>query len=187
MKVWLGDYYHWLRTNPMGIDNDNGLQNHSTSYDYQMVGLARYLGFNDEAKDRLEAVKTKRIAIQIKPDGSQPREIGRTRSVHYASENMLMMCMLAEMGIPLGVDLWNYSTKDGRSLRKAIAFLRPYAEGKKEWRYKEINGVEHIINTEMKPLFWIVGSIFQEELLSVEIGLKQHLDYKQTLLYPQTY
>ncbi|WP_083631293.1 alginate lyase family protein [Labilibacter marinus] len=184
MNDWFGSYYQWLKTNPMGIENDNGLQNHSTCYDYQMVGLARYLALNDEAKDRLEAAKIKRIATQIKPDGTQPRELGRTRSVHYASENLLFMSMVAELGMPLGVDLWNYSSADGRSIQKAFEFLRPFAEGNKDWPYKEIGGVYEIIDQELKPLFAIAGSIFNENLLNKDIELIHLLNYKQVLLYP---
>jgi len=104
-NLWIADYYHWLKTSQLGIDNDNGLQNHSTCYDFQMVGLARYLGLENEAMSRLEAAETTRIATQIKPDGTQPREIGRTKSVHYCSMNLRVMSFVAELGMPLGVDL----------------------------------------------------------------------------------
>ncbi len=184
MNDWFSQYYHWLKRNPMGIENDNGLQNHSTCYDYQMLGLARYLGLNDEAKERLEAAKCKRIAIQFKPDGTQPREIGRTRSVHYVSENLLYMSLVAELGMPLGVDLWNYSTEDGRSIKKAFEFLRSFAEGKKEWLHTEINGVENVIEQEMKPLFALATSVFHEELISKNTDLRKHMGYRQILLYP---
>ena len=30
MNDWFSEYYHWLKTNPMGIDNDNGRQNQYT-------------------------------------------------------------------------------------------------------------------------------------------------------------
>lgn len=106
LNAWSSKYYTWLKTSQLGIDNDNGLQNHSTCYDYQMVGLARYLGLNDEAKSRLEAAKINHIATQIKSDGRLPREIGRTnKSVHYCSMNYKVMTFVAEMGMPLGVNL----------------------------------------------------------------------------------
>jgi hypothetical protein len=129
---WVAVYYNWLKTSQLGIDNDNGLQNHSTCYDYQMVGIARYLDLENEAKSRLEAAKFNRIATQIKPDGSQPREIGRTKSIHYCTMNLKVMTLVAELGMPLGVDLWNYSTEDGRSMRKAFEFLEPFALGKEK-------------------------------------------------------
>lgn len=186
LDTWLLDYYTWLKTNKMGIENDNGEQNHSTNYDYQLVGIARYLGLNDEAKSRLEAVKTKRIQIQIEPDGKQPKELGRTKSVHYCSMNLRIMSFVAEMGMPLGVDLWNYSTSDGRSMKKAFEFLRPYAEGKQEWMYKQITegGIDKAIDSEMKPLFSIASTIFNEELIDGSAQAYQHLSYLDKLKYP---
>ena len=34
LNTWIAEYYNWLKTSQLGIDNDNGLQNHSTCYDY---------------------------------------------------------------------------------------------------------------------------------------------------------
>jgi hypothetical protein len=52
--------------------------------------------------------------------------------------NLGIMTFVAEMGMPLGVDLWNYSTNDGRNMKKAYEFLRPFAEGKEKWSYRQI-------------------------------------------------
>ncbi len=186
LDKWLLDYYTWIKTDEMGIENDNGNQNHSTCYDYQMVGLARYLGLDSEAKSRLEAAKTKRIAIQFDPDGKQPLELGRTKSIHYCTMNLKVMTIVAEMGIPLGVDLWNYSTPDGRSMKKALEFLRPFAEGDAEWTYKQITdgGVDKAIETEMSPLFSLVGTIFNEKLIDDDVQAHQNLSYLEKLQYP---
>jgi hypothetical protein len=186
LNTWIAEYYHWIKTDPMGIENDNGLQNHSTCYDFQMVGLARYLGLDEEAKSRLEAAKIRRIATQIEPDGTQPRELGRTKSVHYSTMNLKVMTLVAELGMPLGVDLWNYSSTDGRSMKKAFGFLRPFAEDKEEWTYKQITegGVEQAIEDEMKPLFSIASTIFGEELIEERVQAYQKLSYMEKLQYP---
>ena len=186
LNTWIAKYYNWLKTSQLGIDNDNGLQNHSTCYDYQMVGLARYLGLDDEAKNRLEAAKIKRIATQIEPDGRQPREIGRTKSVHYSTMNLRVMTYVAELGMPLGVDLWNYSSDDGHNMRKAFDFLRPFAEGKEKWTYKQITkgGAEKAIEDEMKPLFSIASTIFEEELIEESTQVYHNLSYMDKLQYP---
>ena len=186
LNTWLLNYYTWVKTNKMGIENDNGKQNHSTNYDYQLVGLAHYLGLNSEAISRLEAAKIKRITWQIDPDGKQPKEIGRTKSVHYCSMNLRIMSLVAELGAPLGVDLWNYSSPDGRSMKKAFEFLRPFAEGKKKWTYKQITegGVERAIEKEMKPLFSIASTIFNEELIVGSTQPHLSLTYMDKLKYP---
>lgn len=186
LNTWILDYYTWLKTNKMGIENDNGNQNHSTSYDYQMVGIARYLGLNLEAKDRLEAFKTKRIEVQLDTEGKQPYELGRTKSVHYCSMNLRLMTFIAEMGLPLGVDLWNYSTASGKSIKKAYDFLRPFAEGTKEWPYKQITegGIDKAIEAELIPVFCIASTIFNEALIDKKGKTGDYLTYLDKLKYP---
>lgn len=186
LNTWFVEYYNWMKTNPMGIENDNGLQNHSTCYDYQLVGIARYLGLNEEAKNRVEAAKTKRIAIQIEPDGKQPKEMHRTKSVHYSSMNLRVMTLVAEMGKPLGVDLWSYTSPDGPSMRKAFEFLRPFTEGKQEWPFNQITegGAAKAIEEELKPLFSVASTILGEQLIDESAKTYLSLDYMQRLQYP---
>lgn len=185
-NLWISDYYTWLKTSKMGVENDNGNQNHSTNYDYQMVGIARYLGLNDEAKSRVEAAKSKRIAVQIDPEGKQPFELGRTKSVHYCSMNLRIMTFVAEIGRPLGVDLWNFSTPDSRSMKKAFDYLRPFAEGTKEWTHKQITegGIDKAVQLELLPLFSIASTVLNQELIDEKTEAYKNLAYMDKLKYP---
>jgi hypothetical protein len=43
------------------------------------------------------------------------------------------------MGEHVGVDLWNYKTKDGRCIAIALDYLMPYIDvPRKPWPYKQI-------------------------------------------------
>ena len=46
---------------------------------------------------------------QVKADGSQPLEIVRTRSWHYANFNATALCRTAEIGKKVGMNLWAYT------------------------------------------------------------------------------
>ena len=48
------------------------------------------------------------------------------------------MLFRSAIGEKVGVDLWNYQTKDGRSVRRALEFLAPFAFGEKDWPHQQI-------------------------------------------------
>lgn len=138
MTAWLGDYFHWLTTSKNGREEAHAEgvfagNNHGSWYDAQAVNLALVLGRTDEARRRLAAVAKERIARQIEPDGRQPLELARTKSLNYSLFNLEALVQLSVLGEHVGVDLWKFSTSDGRSLRAAVRFLAPYADPAKAW------------------------------------------------------
>jgi hypothetical protein len=97
-----------------------------------------FLRKKELAKSVLETAKTKRIAVQIEPDGRQPLELVRTKAWSYSVGNLDGLMLLADLGQRVGVDLWTFETHDGRSIRKALDFLAPFASGEKKWPYQQL-------------------------------------------------
>ena len=52
--------------------------------------------------------------------------------------NLRGMFDLATLGRHAGVDLWHFETPDGRSIRKALDWLVPFALGHKKWQHRQI-------------------------------------------------
>jgi len=138
IREWCAAYLNWLRTSSHGLGEQKKLNNHGTWYDAQVVSLALFTGQDELARTILEQVKTRRIGRQIEPDGRQPQELARTKSLGYSTMNLDGFFRLAAMGEKLGVDLWRYESDDGRSIRKALDFLAPYANPDKKWPYQQI-------------------------------------------------
>jgi hypothetical protein len=140
MKQWFTQFLEWMRSSQKGRDEDAAKNNHGTWYDLQVTDYALFLGDRQLAIDTLNRVKTRRIAVQIEPDGRQPLELARTNAFSYSIGNLDGLMQLASLGQQLGVDLWNFRAENGRSIRAALDFLLPYALGSKHWDYQQISG-----------------------------------------------
>ncbi len=138
IRLWFGSYLTWLLESPNGKDEAGWKNNHGSAYDVQVSCIALYLGKKEIAQRVLREVGNKRIAVQIEPDGSQPLELERTKSWGYSNMNLDALIELGQLGERVGIDLWHFQTQDGRSIRKAIDFMLPYALGKKKWTWAQI-------------------------------------------------
>jgi hypothetical protein len=137
MRDWFHDYLDWLRTSPIGQDEARAKNNHGTWYDAQVATFALFVGDEELARQVLTRSKA-RIAAQLEPDGRQPLELGRTKALGYSIMNLEGLTTLAALGERVGVDLWHERSSDGRSIRKALDWIIPYATGAKEWTYQQI-------------------------------------------------
>jgi hypothetical protein len=133
MREWMEEYHRWLTTSRIGKAEEKATNNHGTWYDVQVMAPALYLGKKDEARRLAETFGQRRIAAQVQPDGSQPRELGRANSWGYSVFNVAAMMSMAELAERVGVDVWKYRSADGRSLRKALDYLTPYLDGDRKW------------------------------------------------------
>jgi Alginate lyase len=133
MRQWLGAYYAWVTTSPIGKGEAQATNNHGTWYDVQVMALALYLGKTDDARRLAEQFGERRIAAQVKPDGSQPRELGRVNSWGYSVFNVSAMLTMAELAEGIGVDVWKYEGPDRQSIRLALDYLTPNLDRGKKW------------------------------------------------------
>ncbi|WP_032096201.1 MULTISPECIES: alginate lyase family protein [unclassified Alteromonas] len=141
MRLWFEEYYVWLTTSDFGKLEETRKNNHGTNYDYQAIGLMLYLGKKSDAIEKLNAVKTTRIAAQIEPDGSQPLELARTKSVNYSVNNLWALARITDLGRRhTPVNLLQFESQTGASIKTAISFLVPYILGENKWKWKQISG-----------------------------------------------
>ena len=138
LQEWFTKFLNWMQESKNGREEAAAKNNHGTYYAVQAASYALFLGKKDLAVSILEAVRQKRIASQIEPDGRQPLELVRTKAWSYSVGNLDGLMLLARLGENVGVGLWNYKTADGRSIRKALEYLVPFALGESKWPDQQI-------------------------------------------------
>jgi hypothetical protein len=138
LKSWFRELLTYMRESDQCKEEQAAPNNHGTWYGVQAATYALYLGDDELAKKIILRQGRDKIATQIEPDGRQPHELERTNGYDYSRFNILAHEDLCMLGRRVGLDLWTYQTDDGRSLRKAIDWLLPYATGEKQWEYQQI-------------------------------------------------
>ncbi len=122
LQTWFRRYLDWLLTSKQGRDEAQEHNNHGTWYDVQVAAFALFVGDERTARRTLTQNTPARIMSQIASDGSQPRELARTRSLSYSVMNLIAFMDAATLGAHVGVDLWHYAA-DGRGIRTAVDYL----------------------------------------------------------------
>ncbi|WP_428389953.1 alginate lyase family protein [Mucisphaera sp.] len=141
-KQWFGDYARWLNTSEFGVAERDGANNHGTWGEAQIAYFSLFAGDTETVREMAARVPH-RISHQIEPDGRQPHELARTRALDYSEFNLRGHSELAILADKVGVDLWNYETEDGRSIRAAIDYILPYLTEEKPWPYQQISPPRH--------------------------------------------
>lgn len=160
MEQWCSQFLDWMLQSKNGQDESRARNNHGSYYDTQVAALALFTRRNDLAKEVLQSVPKRRIAAQIEPDGRQPLELARTKALGYSTMNLAGLFELATLGENVGVNLWEYHTPDGRSLRGALDYLIPFVSGEQKWPYKQI--VEYKTG-EISPLLAVASVKYRDE------------------------
>ena len=142
LRQWIGQYLSWLRTSPNGAHEQRARNNHGSWFAAQTAAYALYTGDTALARTIVEGAKP-RIGWQITAEGTQPIEMDRTRSFHYAGFNLEALSRVAEIGRKTGVDLWSYQAPEGGSLRRAVDHVARYLPNPSEWPGRQIDQIEH--------------------------------------------
>lgn len=165
IKKWFAEYLNWLTTHKFGEkERDNG-NNHSTCWALQVAAFAALV----EDKTQLEYCKNfyKNILLpnQMASDGSFPKETARTKPYGYSLFNLDAMVSLVQVLSTEKENLYNYKTKDGKSIQLGMEFLYPFIKNKENWTFQK------------DIMYWNNWPIQQASLLFVGLntGKKKYL------------
>ena len=181
LKNWFSEYYDWLSDSKNGKDERNAKNNHGIWFDTQMLGIGLFLGKEAAVKDYLKST-IERIDVQQETDGRQPLELVRTAALSYSTFCLEAWATAATLADNVGVDLWNYKTKDGKGIKIALDWLLPYAMGDKAWTYPQIHDYK---KGDFLALLIKASNKYNDKiyLTSIEKLQAEKEDYLNQLLY----
>ena len=125
---WFSKFGDFLLTSELGIVADGKKGNHGSSYDAQILSAAILCDRASLAKRVCNTAYTTRVLGNVRPDGSQPDELKRTRAINYSLCNLEQLIAIAAMAKRLGYDKY-WQVDEGRGecvILSAINFIAPY-------------------------------------------------------------
>ena len=137
MQQWFADFLHWMQTSPNGLDELDANNNHGVWYDAQRLSMALFIDSMQLAK-KIALNAMDRLDKQMDNTGRFPAEMQRTISLHYTVFVMNAFFTIAQMAEEAGVDMWNYTSPSGKSLKKGFDALQPYILEEKKWDGQQI-------------------------------------------------
>lgn len=158
LQQWFSAYAEWLKTSKHGQKESTARNNHGVWYDAQLAAFYHFAGKDNNARQILKQVASKRMEPQIAADGSLPLELARTRPMQYSLFTLRAYLTLARLGTILNVDLYDVRTKNGAGLQKALDYILPYARKEKflskqdlmEWKPAAFFLMLHTANSHYK-------------------------------------
>jgi hypothetical protein len=134
VQKWFADYLNWMMTSKNGKEEGAAKNNHGTCWLMQVAAFAQ---LNDNAqvlKFCAERFKSAIVPDQIETDGSLPLEMARTKPYGYCLFDLEALTTLCQIVAEKTENLWNFTTKDGRGVGKAIEYMYPFILDKKTWK-----------------------------------------------------
>jgi hypothetical protein len=139
---WFTVFLNWLVGSPLGVQEMQATNNHGVWYDVQVLAIARFVR-NRSAFDAAVDRATKRVENQIRPNGTMPAELARTKSWSYSQfclNAFFHVGTLVRSWPPGDVDLWTYATPSGSSVRRALDWQFQYlGPAGRPWPYQQID------------------------------------------------
>lgn len=135
IQNWFAEYLHWFTTHPYGMEERDAQNNHGTCWVLQAAAFARLVGDETTLAACRRRFREILLPNQMASDGSFPRELARTKPYGYSIFNLDVMCGIAQLLATRDDNLWEFTTRDGRSLKLGMEFLYPFLKDKSQWRW----------------------------------------------------
>jgi len=136
MYKWFGDYTEWMISSKNGKEEATAKNNHAVAFWLQVSVFARFTRDEPRLAECRRQFKDVFVAKQMAEEGGFPLELKRTKPYAYSIfqlDNMTTLCQV--LSTPQD-NLWQFESPEGRSIRKAVAYLQPFLADKSKWPLK---------------------------------------------------
>jgi hypothetical protein len=133
LKRWFADLCTWMITSENGRKEAAAKNNHAVAYVVQLAAFADLTGDEAILAECRRQFREVFVPNQMAADGSFPEELGRTKPYGYSIFQLDQMATLCQILTTPADDLWAFELPDGRGMRRAVAWLRPYLADKATW------------------------------------------------------
>lgn len=130
---WAGAYLYWLEHSVNGLKELHAQNNHGLWYDAIRIMTARAAGDREHMLHIARESAGPRFAVQVAPDGSLPKELERTLSLHYSTFVLEALSVARNVSLDAGYDLWTLP-----EAQRALEYLIPYYLEPAKWPHKQI-------------------------------------------------
>jgi hypothetical protein len=142
LKKWFSAYLTWMLESPIGKDEADSNNNHGTFFSEQIIVFSFFSERPDVTLKEIDIFKN-RMESQLKPDGSQPFELARTKSWSYVNMNLFGYFLIAKLAENAEIQLWNQQISEGKNMRNALNWIVPYLKDEKQWEYEQIQKISY--------------------------------------------
>jgi hypothetical protein len=136
LKQWFGELANWMTTSKNGRDEAATKNNHAVAFFLQLAVYADFTGDAAKLAECRRQFKEVFLPNQMAADGSFPAELKRTKPYGYSIFQLDNVVTLAQVLSTPPDNLWAFTLPDGRSLRRAMAYLYPFLADKSQWPLK---------------------------------------------------
>lgn len=137
VKAWFTQYFKWLNTSKIGLDEQKADNNHGVWYDAQALSIAGFLQLKTDVKQIIDRCKG-RLINQMDEEGLFPKELQRTISTHYSIFVLKAFSVVHILSKQYGMNWLTVEGKETNTFLKAIKAIIPYLSEEKAWVYKNI-------------------------------------------------
>ncbi len=142
LQRWAMAFAYWLENSVNGLTESKTQNNHALWYDMILQATVMYSGDYDHLREIIVDQELPRFDRQIAKDGSLPHELARTLGLHYTTFSLEAVNFSDIMAQKIGIDVWGYVGKEGRSMKMAVDYVSPYYENPEKWPHKQIKPFE---------------------------------------------